>query len=68
MAHALVHAADQDQDRQPGGEREVAEGRNAECEGDRHASEDERSHKPNEEEEEVVIAERTEERAGKVER
>ena len=67
VAHPLVHAADQDNHRQPRRQRQVAERGDAEGEGDRHPGEHEGADKPDEEQQQVVIAEWPEEWSGEVE-
>ena len=39
MTHTLIHAPDQDRERRVRRQRQIAEHRKAECEGDRHAGE-----------------------------
>ena len=57
MAHALVHAADQHHQRRLRGQRQIAEDRQAEREGDRHAGEDRGGDHADEKDQQVEIAE-----------
>ena len=57
MAHPLVHAADQNQQRRVRGEREIAEDREPERKGDRHAGEHRGRDHADEKDQEVEIAE-----------
>ena len=57
VRHALVHAADHDEHRRGGGERQIAEGGEPEGEGDRHAGEHRRRDDADEEDQQVEVAE-----------
>ena len=62
MAHALVHAPDQDHQRRLRRQREIAEDRQAERKGDRHAREHGGGDDADEEDQEVEVAEPVEQR------
>ena len=62
MAHALVHAADQHHERRMGREREIAEDREPEGEGDRHAGENRGRDHADKEDQKIEIAELEEDR------
>ena len=62
VAHALVHAADQHHQRRMRGQRQIAEDRKPEAEGDRHAGEDAEAGDADKEDDQIEIAERTQPR------
>ena len=57
MAHALVHAADQDHHRRLRGQRQIAEDRQAKRESDRHAGEDRGGDHADEKDQKIEVAE-----------
>ena len=67
MAHALVHAPDQDHERRMRRQRQVAEDGKAEREGDRHAGKDGGGHDADEEDQQIEVAELEEQRCGEPE-